>query len=110
MPGLPFGLVLASVKDPEWEPPEKAAQKSKTSIGGGGDDRSNEPPAPVKVPVAVQRAIAQRVQKAALPEGDRPLPQAGLLFFQYGGKPKSIRSVELLYAGPAGQAVLKLQP
>jgi hypothetical protein len=53
--------------------------------------------------------MAQRVQKASLPEGDRPLPQAGLIFFQYGGKTESIRSLELIYDGPAGKATLKLQ-
>ena len=53
---------------------------------------------------------AQRAQKAALPEGDRTLPVAGLLFFQYSGKAKSIRSVDLIYNGPAGKATLELQP
>jgi len=50
------------------------------------------------------------VQKAAFPEGDRTVPVAGLLFFQYSGKAKSIRSVELIYNGPAGKATLELQP
>ena len=54
--------------------------------------------------------MAQRVQKAALPIGDRSLPQAGLIFFQYRGKAQSIRSVELIYAGPDGKATLALQP
>ena len=31
----PYGLVVGSVKDPEWEPPVPAASKSKTSLGGG---------------------------------------------------------------------------
>jgi hypothetical protein len=58
----------------------------------------------------LQRAWAQRVQKAALPEGDRSLPQAGLIFFQYRGKTQSIRSMELIYTGPDGTATLTLQP
>ncbi len=111
----PFGLVAASVKDPEWEPPVPSAPKSKTSMGGGGGGRggqgeSNEPPAPVKIPIGVQRAMAQRVQKAALPEGDRAVPVAGLIFFQYRGKTQGIQSIELIYAGPAGKATLALQP
>jgi hypothetical protein len=113
LPSQPYGLVIGSVKDPEWEPPTPAASKSKTSLGGGGKGErgeANEPPAPVKIPIEVQRAMAQRVQKASLPEGDRPLPQAGLIFFQYRGKIQSIRSIELMYAGPAGKATLKLQP
>jgi hypothetical protein len=45
-----------------------------------------------------------------LPEGDRPLPQANLLFFEFHGKTARIRSVELVYTGPAGKATLALQP
>ena len=54
--------------------------------------------------------MAQRVQKASLPEGNRDLPQAGLLFFQFRGKEKNLQSIELLYDGPPGKATLKLQP
>jgi hypothetical protein len=104
-------MVIGNVKDPEWEPPEKKEAKSKTSLGGGGQEKpdSNATPEPVKIPIEVQRAMAQRVRKAALPEGDRALPVAGLLFFQYKGKEKSIRSIELVYAGAAGKATLNLQ-
>ena len=110
LPSRQFGLVFASLKDPEWEPP-KNRTKSKTSLGGGGDQAdSSAPPPPVKIPFEVQRAMAQRVQKAALPEGDRPLPLAGVIFFQYRGNAKGIHSVELIYAGSAGQATLPLQP
>ena len=112
LPSQPYGLIVTSLKDPEWVPPESPAPKSKSSIGGGGQGQgdSNVPAAPVKIPVPVQRAMAQRVQKASLPEGDRALPQAGLIFFQYRGKDKNLQSVELLYDGPAGKASLKLQP
>ena len=113
LPSQPYGLVIGSLKDPEWEPPVAAVSKSKTSLGGGGkgeQGEANTPPAPVKIPIEVQRAMAQRVQKASLPEGDRTLPQAGLVFFQYRGKTQSIHSIELIYAGPAGKATLKLQP
>jgi hypothetical protein len=113
LPSQPYGLVVGSVKDPEWEPPVPAKSKSKTSMGGGGAGEqgdANAPPAPVPIPIGVQRAMAQRVQKASLPEGDRALPQAGLIFFQYRGKTQGIRSIELIYAGPAGKATLTLQP
>ena len=89
-------MVIRSVKDPEYEPPTKAASKSKTSVGGGGQGDqpdANAPPPPI--PIELRRAMAQRVQKAALAEGDRPLPQAGLIFFQYRGKEQGIHSVEL---------------
>ncbi len=81
------------------------------SSGGNGDQADpNAPPPPVKIPIEVQRAMAQRVQKATLPEGDRTLPVAGLIYFQYRGKTQGIHSVELIYDGPAGKATLALQP
>jgi hypothetical protein len=108
----PFVLVARTIKDPQWEPPDAAANKekskSKTSLGGGQDQ--NEPPAPVHVPIELQRAMAHHLQKSALPEGDRALPEAGLLYFQYRGKTQSIHSIELIYSGPAGNATLNLQP
>jgi hypothetical protein len=107
----PYGLVLPSVKDPEWEPPSSSSSKSKTSVGGSGKEQGdNSPPAPVKVPIEVQRAMAKNVQRAVLPEGDRALPQAGLIFFPYRGKTKGISSLELIYNGPAGKTTLPLQP
>jgi hypothetical protein len=105
----PYGLVFHSLKDPEWEPPASAEGKSKTSIGTGGN-KSDPPPAPVHMPIELQRAMQQHVQKAALPEGDRALPQAGLIFFDYRGKTEHIHSLELIYNGPAGKATLTLQP
>jgi hypothetical protein len=108
LPSKPYGLVVASLKDPETEPPS-SANKPKTSIGSGGQSESSTP-APVKIPVEVRRKWEQRVQKASLPQGDRPLPQAGLLFFQYRGKTEKIESMELTYTGPTGTATLPLQP
>jgi hypothetical protein len=113
LPTLPYGMILSSVKDPEWVSPEPPKSKSKGGLNTGGNDEqggSNEPPPPVKIPIEVQRAMAQRVQKATLPEGDRALPQAGLIYFQYRGRTQGIRSIELIYDGPAGKAALKLQP
>jgi len=54
--------------------------------------------------------MQQQVQKAALPEGDRPCPRPGLLFFEHRGETKKIKSLELIYSGPAGKATLSLQP
>jgi hypothetical protein len=33
-----------------------------------------------------------------------------LLFFEYRGKPESIRSLELIYSGSGGNVTLALQP
>jgi len=107
----PYELVFQSLKDPEWappEPPEKSKGGSGLSTGGG---QGNEPPPPPPhPPFELVRAMQLHVQKAALPIGDRALPQAGLLFFRYHGKTQGIRSLELVYSGPAGTATLALQP
>jgi hypothetical protein len=111
VPAQPAGLVLRSLKDPAYEPLVKS-EVGKTKIGDsgggrGGGGQDDGPPAPPKVPIEVQLSMEKRTKKASMPEGDRPLPQAGLLFFEFGGK---ARSVELLYDGPAGKATLNLQP
>ena len=110
----PLELVFQSLKDPEWAPPQQSLDtKSKgglTGGSGGGGNNNDPPPLPPKMPFELVRAMQLHVRKAALPEGDRPLPQAGLIFFQYRGKGTGIRSVELIYSGPAGNATLPLEP
>jgi hypothetical protein len=113
LPSQPYGLVVGNVKDPEWAPPDPPEKKSKgggLSTGGQGGQGDNSPPPPPKVPIEVQRAMAKNVQRASLPEGDRALPEAGLLFFAYRGKPTGIHSLELIYSGPAGKVSFPLQP
>jgi hypothetical protein len=109
----PYGLVVGNVKDPEWIPPEPPAQKKSalnTGGGGGGGGQDDSTPKVVHIPIEVQRAMAQRVQKATLPEGTRALPVAGLIYFQYRGKEKGIKSLELVYNGPAGKGTIELHP
>jgi hypothetical protein len=114
-PSEPYELVFKSLKDPQWQPPDQEESKSKSSgtglttgNGTGGGDKL--PPLPPKMPFELRRAMEQHVQRAAMQEGDRPLPQAGLLFFLYRGKTEGIRSLELIYSGAAGNATLTLQP
>ena len=108
---VPFGMVLASAKDPEYEVPKPAKSKvSGISADGGGDEKPDKDAPPPHIPIEVVRAMALRVRKAAIPEGDRALPIAGLVFFQYRGRDKSIHSVELIYEGGAGKATVPLQP
>jgi hypothetical protein len=115
-PSEPYELVFHSLKDPEWIPPEaedsKASSKSSLTTNGGGANGAPDsaPPPPPKMPFPLRRAMQQHVQKAAMQEGDRPLPQAGLLFFRYGGKAEGIKSLELIYSGAAGTATLTLEP
>lgn len=106
----PYALVFESLKDPEWEPAaDKSKSKSGMTGGGGGGGKGEDPPTPPKMPFPLRRAMEQRVQKATLPEGDRALPVAGLIFFQYRGKTQGIKSIELIYSGLAGKATLALQ-
>jgi hypothetical protein len=114
-PSEPYLVVFRSLKDPQWQPPETEESKSKgggtgITTGNGGGAGNQPPPAPPKMPFELRRVMEQHVQRAAMQEGDRPLPQAGLLFFQYHGKVESIRSIELIYTGAAGNATLTLQP
>jgi len=111
----PYAMVFKSLKDPDWEAETFVEQKgSKTSIGssgaGGKSGNSGEPPPVVHVPIKLQREWEARATKAAFPEGDRVLPQAGLLFFQYRGKASGIHSLELIYSGPAGKVAIPLNP
>lgn len=110
-PSAPYELVLGSLKDPEWQPPESKEDKedSKSSFSTGGNS-DKLPPLPPKMPFPLKRAMQLQVQKAAMEIGDRPLPVAGLLFFPYRGKAENIHSLELIYSGAAGKATLTLQP
>ncbi|MEO8596997.1 MAG: hypothetical protein ABI759_27010 [Candidatus Solibacter sp.] len=103
----PFLTIRPTLKDPEWEPPINT-KKSQTSVGDEGGGKGEPPPEPPKMPFAERRAMEQRVLKMTLPEGDRATPVAGLIFFSYRGKITSLKSLELVYNGPAGKASLNL--
>jgi len=110
-PAQPYGVVFQSLKDPEWEASIPAESKSKTNFGTGGRGQSSDStPAPVHMPIELKRVMQERVQKASLPEGERALPVAGLIYFPYGGKAQGIRSIELIYNGAAGKTTLALHP
>lgn len=106
-PAAPYLTVFKSLKNPDWEPPE--AKASKTSINGGADGNSGDLPRLTRMPIEMQRAMQQGVMKVSLGEGERPLPQAGMLFFEYHAPLKSIHSLELFYNGPAGKASIQLR-
>ena len=112
IPTQPVGLVLTSLKDPEWVPPDPPAKKgggtSFNTGGGGGQD--NLPPIPPKMPFELVRAMNLATQRSEMPQGERALPIAGLLFFPYHGNLKNVTSIDLEYSGPAGKATLSLRP
>jgi len=108
---VPSGVVFSNLKDPSWQPPEPPKPKAGgISTGGEGGNPGDPPPPPPKMPLPMVRVMQAKVDKASLPEGDRPLPEAGLLFFPYHGVSDKIKSVELIYSGAAGKATLTLQP
>ncbi len=111
----PYELVLKTLKDPEWQPPDtgdkdKGSSSGITTGGGGLNGGDKLPPIPPKMPFPLRRAMEQQVEKSAMEIGERPLPRAGLLFFRYTGKAENIKSLELIYSGAAGKATLTLQP
>ncbi|HTW67517.1 MAG TPA: hypothetical protein VME17_23020 [Bryobacteraceae bacterium] len=115
VPNAPLELVYHSLKDPEWQPPHTDDDDSKSkgsglTTGGGGGGADKLPPLPPKMPFELRRAMNLHVEHAAMEEGERALPQAGLLFFSYRGKEQGIHSVELIYSGAAGNATLDLMP
>jgi len=114
LPSVPYGMVVANLKDPDYVAPEEKAAKEKksSSLSTGGDSGGggNDPPPIIHIPLEVQRSWAKRVQTDAIPEGDRPLPIAGLIFFHYTGRAKNVRTVDLVYAGPAGKSTVTLAP
>ena len=53
-------------------------------------------------PKAADQPIETQMAIAALPEGPSEKLVKGLLFFAFGGKTKSIRSLDLIYEGGEG--------
>jgi hypothetical protein len=116
LPAKPYALTFKSLKSPEYEPPsEKMLDKGKTAVstGGNGNDNPNtnnigapKLPPIIHIPIEVSREWERKVHMASLPEGERPLPQGGLIFFEHNGK---TNSAELIYNGPAGRVTIPLQ-
>jgi hypothetical protein len=116
LPAQPYALIFKSLKSPEYEPPSQhELDKNKSAVTGGSNGAVSTTPditqptlAPlVHIPIEVSRMWQQKIHMASLPEGERPLPQAGMLFFQHSGKASS---VELIYIGPAGKVTIPLHP
>jgi len=120
------GTVAASIKYPDWTQKPTVSGGAGTGNGGvvygppavpyfPGDPtgrpapnplpQQTDPNAPAKEP---PMPIDERIQRSALEEGDLVTPTSGLIFFPHRGRTKSIKSLELIYDGPAGKATLKL--
>ena len=121
------GIVAASMKYPDWE--QRPTVTASAGNGNGnviygpqqtprfpGDPNGRQIPIP-RAPEPENRSgqekespqpLEEQIQKLALPEGKFPPPLAGLVFFPFRGKMKSIKTLELIYEGPTGKAFLKL--
>lgn len=121
----PAGLVASAIINPQYE--KRSGLETGVGVGpadivfgrprrverfpGDPDARrpgDNRSPSKEDDPHSPE-ADAKIVRDAALYEGVVSTPTAGVLYFAWPGKLKDIRSVELLYDGPAGKAVLKLK-
>jgi hypothetical protein len=125
------GFVAASMKYPDWE--TRPRGEVQAGMGNAGvtigrppvvgrfpDDptpsqsrlpRSPKAPDPDdrrgiehEVPVSIGDAVAH----AALPEGAISKPVSGYIYFHCKAKPKSVKSLELVYETKAGSVTLKL--
>jgi len=119
-------IVAGSIKYPDWRQQhpsmtvDAGAGPAQIGLGhpapvGRFPDDPNGPRSPRPNPIDPNAPgkeapvpIEERVTRASLPEGEHVPPISGVLFFHYTGKIKSIRSLELQYRGPAGEATLKL--
>jgi len=125
------GFVAASLTYPDWEQHRQAEVQA--GVGDAaviigrppvvgrfpGDPTPHQtrlPPAP-KAPTpeessGIEQDAPQSADEAlaqvALPDGPVSKPVAGYLFFHYGAKAKSIKSVDLVYEGKQGSVTLKL--
>ncbi len=129
VPAVAPEFVAASLHYPDWN--YRRGAEAAVGAGGGGvilgrprtverfpgdpSGRSRLPDPPrapdanhgVEAPEPVRAEDV--VKAAALPEGEAGHPVAGFLFFPWKGKTRDLRSVELLYEGPAGSAPVRLR-
>ena len=81
-----------------------------------GDPGANRPPQPTQAPdpsqgdpqMATPESALDALVRTALPEGEFHGPQNGFLYFEFGGKTKKIKSLDLVYSDDAGELVVKM--
>jgi len=127
------GMVAASLKYDDWEQrPNLIATGGVGNTGvilgrpqqserfPGDPSARNRLPKPPTAPAPEDRSGLERdrapktkpdeiVVSAALEEGPISKPRRGYLYFAQKGKAESFKKVELVYSGPAGEAVISLK-
>jgi hypothetical protein len=113
------GMVAAGIEYPDWEwnrRLEGIAQAGPVVVAPQqparfpGDPTATHPlpqpqPDDTGAPRAEHLSIDDLIAHARLPEGAFRKPVGGALCFHYEGKPKKIRTLELVWEPPAGQPV-----
>ena len=94
-------LVLGQPRPVERFPGDPNARTGPAPPRAPTDNPSGQDQAP---PVKADELVVQ----AALPEGEHHGPTSGFLYFPYRGKISRIRSLELVFASPAGSTTLPL--
>jgi hypothetical protein len=115
------GTVAAALKYPDWENQPRATAQAQTgsvtvstppTVGRfPGDPRqpipmprpAEDPPDPSGTQKEPPKTIDQSITNVALPDGPTTKPAKGCLFFQFTGKMKSIRSLDLIYDAGDGR-------
>jgi len=100
LPNQPYEIVFKSLKDPEWEPP--AAQKSKTSIGGNGGEKGSLLRHRPRCPSSCAARWNKKSKRFVCRRESVSFRKRACFFFQFRGKTDNLKSVELIYEGPAG--------
>jgi hypothetical protein len=123
------GMVAAGLKYDDWENRrgiQVGAGAGNTGIVIGGprrdprfpdDPTARRLPAPPRAPDETGRpergepgmTAAEAVTAAALEEGMASAPRSGAVYFAFKDSARKIRTLDLVYEGPAGKLVLKLQ-
>lgn len=120
------GLVAGAMRNPGWEhyrgvQASGGAGPAVVVMGGPprverfpGDPQARRTPQPrapdanADKPSATQSA-AEAVAKYAFQDGPASGARSGLLYFHWDGKVKALKSIQLVYEGAGGKAVLQLR-
>jgi hypothetical protein len=119
------GLVAGALRNPQWE-----SERGVIAAGGVGPavvvmrpdrrqprfpgDPETLPPPPGRDEPKVEDANAEKdagdaAIRRALPETTVDRPAAGMLYFAWKDPIRKLKSIDLVYDGPAGKAVISLK-
>lgn len=118
-------IVAATIRNPDWDRIPRGPVAG-VGLGGAdimiggrptverfpGDPQTTRTPRPPRAPDEREKTPQDRGEVAlrlALPQVQTETGVSGLIYFAYKSKLNNIRSLELIYEGPAGRQVLALR-